>query len=63
MITNFYPRLARENLTMLTVIIMGIHVPLKARKRQSNEQAITVSLKTLLKWEKELHTDRFYYGG
>jgi hypothetical protein len=27
------------------------------------EQAITASLKTLLKWEKELHTDRFYYGG
>jgi hypothetical protein len=31
----------------------------------SNEQAITASLKTLLEWEKELHTDRFYmyYGG
>jgi hypothetical protein len=29
----------------------------------SKEQAITASLKTLLKWEKELHTDRFYYRG
>jgi hypothetical protein len=27
------------------------------------KQAIAASLKTLLKWEKELHTDRFYYGG
>jgi hypothetical protein len=29
----------------------------------SKEQALTASLKTLLKWEKELHTDRFYYRG
>jgi hypothetical protein len=51
---------------ILTVIIMMI--PLNGRKRQSlavvsKEQAITASLKTLLKWEKELHTNRFYYGG
>jgi hypothetical protein len=29
----------------------------------SKEKAITVSLKRFLKWEKELHTDRFYYEG
>jgi hypothetical protein len=30
----------------------------------SKEKAITASLKTLLKWEKELHTDRSnYYEG